>query len=196
MSLILRFWQPQQGRILIDGQDIAGLRAESLRATMAYLGQDAFLFDGTVRENILVAKRGASEEEIIAAAKAAQAHEFILALPQGYETPVGELASRLSGGQKSRIAIARAFLRDAPILLLDEPTAALDAQSEDALKSTLAELAKGRTTILIAHRLASITHADRIIVLHQGRVAEQGSHAELLEKGGLYAELHALQRGA
>ena len=196
MSLILRFWQPQQGRILIDGQDIAGLRAESLRATMAYLGQDAFLFDGTVRENILVAKRGASEEEIIAAAKAAQAHEFILALPQGYETPVGELASRLSGGQKSRIAIARAFLRDAPILLLDEPTAALDAQSEDALKSTLAELAEGRTTILIAHRLASITHADRIIVLHQGRVAEQGSHAELLEKGGLYAELHALQRGA
>ncbi|CAN1566136.1 MdlB ABC-type multidrug transport system, ATPase and permease components [Rhabdaerophilaceae bacterium] len=195
MSLVLRFWQPQAGRILVDGQDIAALTAETLRAKMAYLGQDAFLFDGTVRENICVAKQGATEDEIFAASKAAQAHDFILALPLGYETPVGELASRLSGGQKSRIAIARAFLRDAPILLLDEPTAALDATSEDALKGTLSELAKGRTTILIAHRLASITHADQIIVLHEGRVAEQGSHADLLAKDALYAQLHALQTG-
>lgn len=195
LSLILRFWQPQSGQILVDGQDIANLRAESLRAATAYLGQDAFLFDGTIRENILVARPGASDEDIIAAAKAAQAHDFILALPQGYDTPVGELASRLSGGQKSRIAIARAFLRDAPILLLDEPTAALDAQSEDALKSTLSDLARGRTTLLIAHRLASITQADRIVVLNEGRVAESGTHAELITRGGLYASLHALQRG-
>jgi ATP-binding cassette subfamily B protein len=195
MSLILRFWQPQSGRIRIDGQDIADIRAESLRTGIAYLGQDAFLFDGTIRENLLLARPKASEAEMIAAARAAQAHDFIMALPEGYDTRLGELASRLSGGQKSRIAIARAFLRDAPILLLDEPTAALDAASEEALKSTLADLARGRTTILIAHRLQSIAGSDRIVVLKEGQLVESGTHAELLALGGLYAELNALQRG-
>lgn len=194
LSLVLRFWEPQQGRILLDGQDLAGIEPASLRAGIAYVGQDTFLFDGSVRENIAIGRDGASEAEIRAAAKAAQADAFIEALPQGYDTPVGELAGRLSGGQKQRLAIARAFLRNAPILLLDEPTAALDAQSEEALRQTLAELSQGRTTLVVAHRLASIAHAARIIALDQGRVLEQGSHAELLAADGLYARLYGLQR--
>lgn len=193
LSLLLRFWQPQSGRILVDGQDIAELTSASLRARMAYVGQDSYLFDGSIRDNIRFARPDAAEVDVIDAAKAAQAHDFILDLPEGYDTPVGELASRLSGGQKSRIAIARAFLRDAPILLLDEPTAALDAQSEEAIRLTLNDLAVGRTTILIAHRLASVVGADKIIVIGEGRVIEQGSHTELLAQGGTYAALYALQ---
>ncbi|MCA3685504.1 MAG: ATP-binding cassette domain-containing protein, partial [Methylobacterium sp.] len=146
-------------------------------------------------ENIAMGLPEASEAQIIAAAEAAQADSFIRALPQGYETPVGELAGRLSGGQKQRIAIARAFLRNAPILLLDEPTAALDAQSEEALRSTLFDLASGRTTILVAHRLASVVGADRILVLEQGEVIEAGDHATLLAKEGAYAGLFRLQMG-
>jgi ATP-binding cassette, subfamily B, bacterial MsbA len=195
LSLLLRFWEPQGGRISVDGQDIAGVTAASLRQHMAYVGQDAFLFDGSIRDNLLMARPEATEAMIIAAAKAAQAHEFILELPQGYTTPVGELASRLSGGQKSRIAIARAFLRDAPILLLDEPTAALDAHAEEAIRLTLAALAEGRTTILIAHRLASVVGADRIVVIDAGRVAEAGTHAELIAREGAYAALYRLQVG-
>jgi subfamily B ATP-binding cassette protein MsbA len=193
MSLILRFWRPTSGRILVDGQDAATLSGASLRASTAYVGQDAFLFDGTIRDNILIGNPEADDAAVIAAAKAAQAHDFIAELPQGYKTPVGELASRLSGGQKQRIAIARAFLADRPILLLDEPTAALDARSEEALRGTLAELAKNRTTILIAHRLASVTGADHIAVIEAGRVVEQGNHTELLALGGHYARLYRLQ---
>jgi ATP-binding cassette subfamily B protein len=195
LSLILRFWTPLSGRITIDGQESAGLEPASLRAAIAYVGQDAFLFDGSVRENIAFGKARASEAEIVAAATAAHAHDFITALPQGYDTPVGELAGRLSGGQKARIAIARAFLRDAPILLLDEPTAALDAASEEAIRATLAELAAGRTTILVAHRLASVARADRIVVLESGRVIESGSHEALLAVGGTYARMWRLQAG-
>ncbi|MCA1952909.1 MAG: ABC transporter ATP-binding protein/permease [Hyphomicrobiales bacterium] len=196
LALILRFFTPQAGRITIGGQDIAGLDAGRLRAAIAYVGQDAFLFDGTIRENIAAGREGADDAAIEAAARAAQAHDFILALPQGYETPVGELASRLSGGQRSRIAIARAFLRDAPILLLDEPTAALDAETEEAIRATLADLARGRTTILVAHRLASVRKAERIIVIENGQVAEQGEHDALVAAGGAYARLVAMQHGA
>ena len=195
LSLILGFWRPQQGEILFDGKEMSAFSVEALRANIAYVGQDAFLFDGSVRENIAFGKAEASEAEIFAAARAAQAHEFIEALPQGYETPVGELAGRLSGGQRSRIAIARAFLRNAPILLLDEPTAALDAQSEEALRATLAELATGRTTILVAHRLASVTRAEHIVVMDEGRVVEEGTHASLLGENGTYARLYRLQTG-
>lgn len=195
MALILRFWQPQSGAIMIGSQNISGLRASSLRVAMAYVGQDAFLFDGSVRDNIRLGNPQADDAAIIAAAKAAEAHGFICELPRGYDTPVGELAVRLSGGQKARIAIARAFLRDAPILLLDEPTAALDAASEEAIRQTLADLAQGRTTILIAHRLASVRRADRIIVLDRGRVVESGTHAELMAMHGAYAAMVALQQG-
>lgn len=195
LSLLLRFWHPQTGTITIGGQDIESVTAESLRAGMAYVGQDSFLFDGTIRENILVGAPGADQAAIETAARAAQAHDFIAELPEGYETPVGELASRLSGGQKQRIAIARAFLRNAPLLLLDEPTAALDAQSEEGLRQTLADLAEGRTTILLAHRLASVMRADKIVALENGRVIEQGTHGELLAAGGLYARLFRMQVG-
>jgi ATP-binding cassette subfamily B protein len=195
LSLILKFWEPQSGMIAIDGQPLAEVEAGSLRAEIAYVGQDTFLFDGSVRDNIAIGKNGATEDEIRVAARAAQADAFIEALPQGYDTPVGELAGRLSGGQKQRIAIARAFLRNAPILLLDEPTAALDAQSEDALRQTLADLSRGRTTLMVAHRLASIMHADRIIVVEQGRVIEQGTHATLMSQSGTYASLFQLQSG-
>lgn len=195
LSLILGFWTPQAGAIRFDGREAGTIPLDALRANIAYVGQDAFLFDGSVRENIGYGKPGAREDEIVAAARFAHAHDFIEALPQGYDTPVGELAGRLSGGQRSRIAIARAFLRDAPILLLDEPTAALDAQSEEALRGTLAELAKGRTTILVAHRLASVTRADKIVVLDAGRVIEQGSHVQLVAAKGAYAGLYRLQTG-
>ncbi|MCA0401104.1 MAG: ABC transporter ATP-binding protein/permease [Proteobacteria bacterium] len=195
LSLILGFWPLNSGRISVDGQDLAALDPASLREKIAYVGQDAFLFDGSIRENIAIGAANAQEAAIIAAAKAAHAHDFITALPQGYDTPVGELAGRLSGGQRSRIAIARAFLRDAPILLLDEPTAALDAASEEAIRTTLAELAAGRTTILVAHRLASVTGADRIVVLDRGLVAESGDHATLMARNGVYAGLFRLQNG-
>lgn len=195
LSLILRFWRPDTGRILLDGQDIAGISEASLRAATAYVGQDSFLFDGTIRENIRVGRPDAADSAIEAAARAAHAHDFISELPLGYETPVGELASRLSGGQKQRIAIARAFLRDAPVLLLDEPTAALDAASEEALRGTLADLASGRTTILVAHRLASVMRADNIVVIEAGRVVEQGRHEALIAANGVYARLYRLQTG-
>lgn len=195
LSLLLRFWHPAAGTITIGGQDIESVTAESLRAGMAYVGQDSFLFDGTIRENILVGAPGADQAAVEAAARAAHAHDFIAELPEGYATPVGELASRLSGGQKQRIAIARAFLRNAPLLLLDEPTAALDAHAEEALRQTLADLAAGRTTILLAHRLASVMRADKIVALENGRVVEEGSHADLLAAGGLYARMFRMQVG-
>lgn len=195
MSMVLRFWDPDEGSITVDGQDLREVSSSSVRAQMAYVGQDAYLFDGTVADNIRAGLPDLDHSDVEEAAKRAEAHSFITALPHGYDTPVGELGSLLSGGQRQRIAIARAFLRDAPILLLDEPTSALDAQSEDAIQATLARLSEGRTTLVIAHRLSTVRNADSIIVMDAGTAVEEGSHDALIAKGGLYAKLHDLQFG-
>lgn len=190
VNLLLRFWRPSSGRVLVDGQDIADFSPESLRRHIAYVGQDAFLFDGSVRENILVGDRSASEEKLIEAAKAAGAYDFIRSLPNGFDSPAGELGANLSGGQRQRIAIARALLRNSPIVVLDEPTSALDGETERAIQGSLRRLAAGRTTIVIAHRLSTIRDADQIIVVDGGRVAEVGTHETLIKAGGAYARLY------
>lgn len=189
-NLLLRFWRPTIGTIAIDGQDIQHVTAKSLRANIAYVGQEAFLFDGTIRDNLVVGKLGASEKEIIEAAKAANAYDFIEAMPNGLDSVVGELGGTLSGGQRQRIAIARALLRDTQIVLLDEPTSALDGETERDIQAALKRLSKGRTTIIIAHRLSTIRDADTIMVVSQGKVIETGSHEELLSKHGQYARLY------
>jgi subfamily B ATP-binding cassette protein MsbA len=193
MNLILRFWDPASGRVLIDGQDIADVRVASLRSKVSLVSQDVFLFDGTVRENIRAGREGATDAEVIAAAKAAYAHHFIDSAPQGYETQVGELGAQLSGGQRQRISIARAFLKNAPIILLDEPTSALDSESEQAIQRALALLTERRTTLVIAHRLATILNADNIYVIDNGVVAESGTHQQLLKQNGIYARLYEIQ---
>jgi subfamily B ATP-binding cassette protein MsbA len=192
-DLVLRFYDVESGRILLDGQNIASVSRHSLRSQVAYVGQIVQLFRGTIRENIAFGKIGASDEEIVAAAKAAHAHDFILGFPAGYDTPVGEHGMQLSGGQRQRIAIARALIKNAPIILLDEPTAALDSESEQNVQEAFAELRKGRTTLVIAHRLSTIMHADNILVLESGLVVESGRHEELLRKGGRYASFYRLQ---
>jgi ATP-binding cassette, subfamily B, bacterial MsbA len=193
LNLILRFYDADSGRVLIDSQDITGVSRRSLRRELAYVGQIVQLFRGTVRENIALGRLGASDAEIVAAARAAHAHDFIMSFPSGYDTPVGEHGMQLSGGQRQRIAIARALIKDAPIILLDEATASLDSESERHVQEALAELCKGRTTIVIAHRLSTIMHADCILVVENGVVVESGRHEELLRKGGRYASFHRLQ---
>jgi ATP-binding cassette subfamily B protein len=193
LDLILRLYEVDSGRILIDGQDIATVSRGSLRQQIAYVGQIVQLFRGSIRDNIGLGRIGAGEAEIVAAAKAAHAHEFISSFPAGYDTPVGEHGMQLSGGQRQRIAIARALIKNAPIILLDEPTAALDSESERYVQEALAELRKGRTTLVIAHRLSTITHADNILVVEAGQVVESGRHDELLRKGGRYASFYRLQ---
>ncbi|MCK9387453.1 MAG: lipid A export permease/ATP-binding protein MsbA [Sulfuritalea sp.] len=194
VNLVPRFYHAGSGQIRIDGHDIETLTLASLRANIAHVSQDVFLFDDTVAANIAYGgKRDATRSEIEAAAKAAHAIEFIKDLPQGLDTVIGENGSRLSGGQRQRIAIARAILKDAPILILDEATSALDSESERAVQEALETLMQGRTTLVIAHRLSTIERADRIVVLSQGRIAEIGSHAELLSQGGLYSHLYKLQ---
>jgi ATP-binding cassette subfamily B protein len=193
LDLILRFYTVENGRILIDEQDIATVSRGSLRQQIAYVGQVVQLFRGSIRDNIALGRLGASEAEIVAAAKAAHAHDFIASFPHGYDTPVGEHGLQLSGGQRQRIAIARALIKNAPIILLDEPTAALDSESERHVQEALAELRKGRTTLVIAHRLSTITHADNILVVEAGQVVESGRHEELLRKGGRYASFYRLQ---
>jgi len=196
MNLILRFWDPQSGRIVVDGADIAKVRLQSLREKVSLVSQDVFLFEGTIRDNIRSGREGATDEEVFAAAKAAYAHHFIEAMPRGYDTDVGELGGRLSGGQRQRVSIARAFLKNAPIILLDEPTSALDSESEQAIQRALVHLTERRTTLVIAHRLATILNADCIYVIDKGRVAESGLHHQLLKNNGLYARLYEIQFAA
>jgi ATP-binding cassette, subfamily B, bacterial MsbA len=192
-NLLLRFYENEHGQIAIDGQDISRVSRRSLRQHIAYVGQDVFLFRDTIRENIAFGKPGASDDEIVAAAKAAYAHDFILSFPRGYDTPVGEHGLQLSGGQRQRVAIARALIRNAPIILLDEATAALDSESELQVREAMEHLCQGRTTLAIAHRLHTVSHADRIYVVEDGRAVEFGRHDELLRKGGRYASFYRLQ---
>jgi ATP-binding cassette subfamily B protein len=196
LRLLLRFYDPQGGRVLIDGVDIRTADPAQVRARLALVAQDAALFSGSAMDNIRFGQTDAGDEAVRAAARAAQADGFIDALPQGFETLVGERAKTLSGGQKQRLAIARALVRQAPILLLDEATSALDAENERMVQQALDTAMRGRTTLVIAHRLATVLQADRIVVMDQGRVVEQGTHAQLAAQGGLYAKLAKLQFGA
>ena len=174
MNLILRLYEVGSGQILCDGQDIATVSLTSLRQQIGYVAQENFLFKGSVRDNIAMGRPGASEDEIVAAAKAAYAHDFIMGFERGYDSPCGEHGMQLSGGQRQRIAIARAFLKDAPIILLDEATSALDSESEQAIQKALRTLCEGRTTIVIAHRLSTVAQADEICVIDRGRIVERG----------------------
>jgi subfamily B ATP-binding cassette protein MsbA len=193
LALAPRLYDPTEGRVEIDGQDLRGLTLTSLRARIGVVSQDVVLFDDTVRANIAFGRPDASEDEIVAAAKAAAAHDFIMAMPQGYASQVGERGSMLSGGERQRIAIARAILKDAPILLLDEATSALDTQSERLVQQALARLMVNRTTLVIAHRLSTVREADLIVVMDEGRIVETGSHDALLARDGAYARLYRLQ---
>lgn len=195
VKLLLRMYEPASGRITVDGIPIEELTFESLRGAMGFVSQDVFLFQGTVRENLTYGRPGATEEEVEAAARLAEAHDFILGLPDGYDTMVGERGQKLSGGQRQRLTIARALLRDPAILVLDEATSAVDNETEAAIQRSLARVARDRTTIVIAHRLSTVRHADRIHVLEKGRVIESGTHEELVEAGGLYAALWRVQTG-
>jgi ABC-type multidrug transport system fused ATPase/permease subunit len=195
LSLLPRFYDPALGRILIDDIDIADYKVSALRSQIGFVLQDSVLFHGTVRENIAYGRPEASDEEIVAAAKIANAHDFISRMPLGYESVVGERGETLSGGQRQRIAIARAVIRNSPILVLDEPTAALDAESEHLVIEALRNLMKGRTVIMIAHRLSTLVDADKIIVLKDGVVVEEGSHTALIGRGGVYADLQRVQQG-
>lgn len=193
VNLLLRFFDPWEGRILIDGQDIRRFKLKSLRRQMSVVLQESILFRRTIRENIVYGKPKASFEEIVAAAKAAQIHDFIMKAPNGYETILDERGENLSGGQRQRIALARAILRNAPILILDEPVTGLDAITEAQLNKTLAPLMQGKTTFIIAHRLSTIKKADLILVIEEGKVIEQGTYTDLLRYSGLYRHLYSLQ---
>jgi len=193
VDLLSRFYNPAQGAIYIDGINISDVTLQSLRHLIGIVSQDIILFNDTVRANIAFGRKGAAEQEIVAAAKAAFAHDFILELPQGYDTVIGERGIRLSGGQKQRLSIARAILKNPPILVFDEATSSLDTASEMMVQKALETLMEGRTTFVIAHRLSTVRSADRIIVFDRGRIAESGTHDELLTANGLYKKLYDLQ---
>jgi ABC-type multidrug transport system fused ATPase/permease subunit len=192
-SLVARFYDPQHGKVELDGIDIRDMRLSVLRKNISMVLQDVFLFNGTVRENIRFSKPDATNEEIIQAAMIARAHDFIMQLPNGYDTQIGERGLKLSGGQKQRLAIARAVLKDAPILILDEATSAVDTQTEAEIQDALSALMKGRTSIVIAHRLSTVRNADLIAVIDDGMVRETGKHDELIAFSGLYRNLYETQ---
>lgn len=193
VSLLMRWFDPDEGSIRLDGADIRSLSLEELRAQVGVVAQDTFLFHGTVRDNLRLSRRDAADADIETAARAARAHDFVEALPQGYDTIIGERGTKLSGGERQRIAIARALLKDAPVLVLDEPTSAVDAANEAEITKALETLTEGRTTLLIAHRLSTVLSADRIVVVDQGRVVEVGTHQDLLARQNVYATLVAAQ---
>ena len=194
LALLLRLYEVNDGEILIDGQKISGVSRQSLRAQTGYVGQDVYLFRDSIGANIAFGKEGATQDEIVAAAKAACAHDFIMGFPLGYDTPVGEHGTQLSGGQRQRIAVARALIKNAPIILLDEATAALDSESEKAVQEAIDHLCQNRTTIVIAHRLHTIMHADAILVVEGGEIVERGLHDDQLRRGGRYASFFRLQQ--
>lgn len=191
VSLIPRFYEAGRGRITIDGIDVLDLQQRSLRENIGLVQQDLFLFDSTIRENILFGRPGASEDELVAAAKSANIYDFVMSLPEGLDTPVGERGVKLSGGQKQRVSIARVFLKNPPILIFDEATSSLDTESENLIRAAMEELCRDRTTLVIAHRLSTVRNADYTYVLRSGRVVEQGRHEQLLEHHGYYSELYA-----
>lgn len=195
MKLLLRFYEPQSGEIRLDGKNLADIQLQDLRSAIGFVSQDVFLFHGSVRDNIRYGSRDATDEQIRAAAETAEAHDFIAALPDGYDTVVGERGQKLSGGQRQRISIARAVLKDPPVLVLDEATSAVDNETEAAIQRSLARICVGRTTILVAHRLSTIRHAHQIYVLRDGVVAESGHHDELVARDGIYAGLWRVQTG-
>jgi ABC-type multidrug transport system fused ATPase/permease subunit len=193
VSLLPRFYDANGGKILLDSIDIRNLTLRSLRNQIAVVLQEPLLFSGTVADNIRYGRLEATPEEVIEAAQSANAHDFIVKLPQGYDTELGERGAKLSGGERQRIAVARAFIKNAPILILDEPTSSIDSKTEAVILDALDRLMEGRTTFMIAHRLSTIRRADRILVVEQGRLVEQGTHEELLVKDGVYKHLHDLQ---
>lgn len=192
-SMIPRFYDVTSGSIRLDGKDIRDIKLKELRRQIGIVQQDVYLFAGNVMDNIRYGKPDASDEEVIRAAMAANAHEFIMGLPQGYETDIGQRGVKLSGGQKQRLSIARVFLKNPPVLIFDEATSALDNESEKIVQQSLEKLAKDRTTFVIAHRLSTIRNAQRILVLTENGIAEEGTHESLLEKGGIYAGLYQMQ---
>jgi ATP-binding cassette subfamily B protein len=195
LKLVLRFFESVSGAVLVDGTPVSRIRMNDLRSQMGLVSQDVYLFQGTVRENIAFGRPGATEADIVEAAQAAEAHEFIRALPQGYDTVVGERGQKLSGGQRQRISIARAILKNPPILILDEATSAVDNETEAAIQRSMRRISVNRTVLVVAHRLSTIVHADQIIVLENGRVTETGRHEDLLTQGGTYAALWNVQTG-
>jgi ABC-type multidrug transport system fused ATPase/permease subunit len=195
-SLLVRFYDPSAGCIKLDGHDLRDLTLKTLRDNIALVSQEPILFSGSIRENIAYGRPDASQEEIISAAKAANAHDFIMALPEGYESQIGERGVRLSGGERQRLSLARAFLKDAPVLILDEPTSSLDSRTEWMILEALERLMAGRTTFIIAHRLSTIHYADQIIVIEKGSIVERGTHNNLVKQNGLYAQLYRIQSGA